>query len=81
MAFKDGDFLEVQYSAWSAADSRLVSTTDEAMAKEAGIYEKENSYGPVLVVLGSKGVIKGLDRELHSMNLGESKKATFKPDE
>ena len=81
MAFKDGDFLEVQYSAWTASDSRLVSTTDEATAKKAEIYDKENSYGPVLVVLGSQGVIKGLDRELHAMSLNETKKVTFKPEE
>ncbi|HVC58497.1 MAG TPA: peptidylprolyl isomerase [Candidatus Acidoferrales bacterium] len=81
MTFNDGDFLEVQYTAWSASDSRLVSTTDEATAKKEGIYDKDNTYGPVLVVLGSKGVIKGLDKELHEMGLNESKKVTFKAEE
>ncbi|MDE1810433.1 MAG: FKBP-type peptidyl-prolyl cis-trans isomerase [Candidatus Micrarchaeota archaeon] len=59
--------------------STIALTTQECTLPAP--HEKENSYGPVLVVLGSKGVIKGLDRELHSMGINESKKATFKPDE
>jgi peptidylprolyl isomerase len=81
MAFKDGDFLEVDYSAWTVADNGLISTTDEKKAKDANIYEKEVRYGPVLVVLGSNSVIKGLDRSLREMNINETKKMTFKPEE
>lgn len=81
MVFKDGDFLEVEYSAWTAADNGLISTTDEKKAKEASIYDEHVRYGPVLVVLGSGGIIKGLNRMLHSMNMNETKKEEFKPDE
>ncbi len=79
MAFEDGDFLEIEFSEWNASDNRLVSTTDESKAKEAGIYSKDASYGPALVVLGSSGAIKGLDRELRGMSAGETKKFTFAP--
>jgi peptidylprolyl isomerase len=81
MVFKDGDFLEVEYSAWSGADGKLISTTDEKSAKEANIFDEHLRYGPVLVVLGTNGVVKGLDRSLKTMNLNEQKKFTFKPDE
>jgi FKBP-type peptidyl-prolyl cis-trans isomerase 2 len=81
MSFKDGDFLEVEYSAWSGADNSLISTTDEKKAKEANIFEKDVHYGPVLVVLGSNRVIKGLDRSLREMAPNEQKRFTFKPDE
>ncbi|MDE1870952.1 MAG: FKBP-type peptidyl-prolyl cis-trans isomerase [Candidatus Micrarchaeota archaeon] len=79
MVFKDGDFLEVEYSAWTAADDNLIATTDEKKAKEGGIYDGHTRYGPVLVVLGSNSVIKGLDRELRSAGMNEAKKMTFKP--
>jgi FKBP-type peptidyl-prolyl cis-trans isomerase 2 len=79
MSFKDEDFLEIEYSAWNASDSRLVSTTDEKKAKEANIYDKNAVYGPTLIILGSGGTIGGLDRELRRMNLGETKKFTFEP--
>jgi FKBP-type peptidyl-prolyl cis-trans isomerase 2 len=79
MSFKDNDFVEIEYSAWNASDNRLVSTTDEKKAKEAEIYEDGVSYGPALVIIGTGGVIKGLDRELRGMNVGETKKFTFAP--
>lgn len=81
MAFVDGDFLEVEYSAWRGSDNSLISTTDEKKAKDSGIYDEHTRYGPVLVVLGSNGVIKGLDRSLRTMELNSTKKFTFKPDE
>ncbi len=81
MTFKDGDFLEIEYSAWASADGRLISTTDEKSAKEASIYNEKAHYGPVLVIIGSNSVIKGLDREIRSMSTGESRKMTFKPED
>ena len=81
MTFKDGDFLEVEYSAWTAADSKLIATTDEKRAKDAGLYDEHARYGPVLVVLGSNSVIKGLDRSLREMGVNDTRKMTFKPNE
>ncbi|HUC39179.1 MAG TPA: peptidylprolyl isomerase [Candidatus Acidoferrum sp.] len=81
MAFKDGDFLEVDYSAWDAATNELIATTDEKLAKGADLYHKDHSYGPVLVILGSNSVIKGLDRELRNLNVNDLKKFTFKPED
>jgi FKBP-type peptidyl-prolyl cis-trans isomerase 2 len=79
--FKDGDFLEVDYSAWDAATNELIATTDEKKAKDANIYSKDSIYGPTLVILGSNSVIKGLDKELRNLGLNELKRFTFKPAE
>ncbi len=81
MSFKDEDFVEIEYSAWNASDNRLVSTTDEKRAKEADIYDSNAAYGPTLIVIGSGGAISGLDRELRGMNIGETRKFTFAPDD
>ena len=81
MPFKDGDFLEVDYSAWDAATKELISTTDEKLAKDNELYNKDSAYGPTLVILGSNSVIKGLDRELRGMSLNEMKKFTFTPED
>ncbi|MGC8669930.1 MAG: FKBP-type peptidyl-prolyl cis-trans isomerase [Candidatus Micrarchaeia archaeon] len=81
MALKDGDFVEIEYNAWNAVDNSLILSTDKEKAKEAGIYDEKSRYGPVLFVLGSKGNIKGLDRELHNINVGETKKFTLKPED
>ncbi|MGC9190909.1 MAG: FKBP-type peptidyl-prolyl cis-trans isomerase [Candidatus Micrarchaeia archaeon] len=81
MAFKDGDFIEIEYTAWNAADNGVIFTTDEKKAKEAGIYDEKGRYGPVLVVLGSRSVVKGLEKGLHEMSLNETKRFELSPEE
>lgn len=79
MTFKDGDFLEVDYSAWDATTNELIATTSEKAAKDGGLYHKDHTYGPTLVILGSNSVIKGLDRELREIEVNQMKKFTFTP--
>ena len=79
MAFKDGDFIEVEYSVLDTATNEIIATTDEKKAKDANIFDEKMKYGPVLIVVGSQGVIKGLDRELRGMKEKEEKRFTFKP--
>jgi FKBP-type peptidyl-prolyl cis-trans isomerase 2 len=81
MTFKDGDFLEVEYSVWDATDNSLVATTDEKKAKEGNIYNEKARYGPSLMVLGAPGIVKGLDKELRAMNESDTRKFTLKPAE
>ena len=81
MGFENGEFLEVEFSIWRAVDNELLSTTDEAKAKEAGIYESEAKYGASLVVLGSGDMLPNVEKELKTMKVGEVKKFTLKPEE
>lgn len=81
MTFKDGDFLEVEYTVRDMAGNSILATTDEKIAKDAKIYDEKLQYGPVLVVLGSAGVVKGLDRELRSLAVNQPKKLAFKPED
>jgi FKBP-type peptidyl-prolyl cis-trans isomerase 2 len=79
MSFKDGDFVEIDYSAWREADNTLLYTTYKEQAEKAGIYDKGREYGAALVVIGSNGVVRGLERELKGMNQGETKRFTLEP--
>jgi FKBP-type peptidyl-prolyl cis-trans isomerase 2 len=81
MSFKDNDFIEIEYDAWDAGSNTLIATTSESTAKEGSIYDSKAKYGKVLVVVGSNGIIKGLDREIRDMSVGEKKKFTFKPED
>lgn len=81
MAFKDGDFLEVDYSLWDASGNKLIATTEEQRAKTEGVYDKDFRYGPALIILGSGGVIKGLDKALRTMGVNELRKFTLKPED
>lgn len=81
MAFSDGDFIEVEYSAFDAAGNSLIETTDEKAAKDAGIYNERARYGRKLIILGFNRTIKGLDLALRKMAVGQQQKFTFGPDE
>lgn len=81
MAFKDGDFVEIEYSVLDATDNSVIETTDEKRARDAGIYHEHGKYGKKLVILGLNRVIPGLDRELRSMSVGQERKFTFKPED
>ncbi len=81
MAFKDGEFLEIEYTAKDAQSGATLATTDEAAAKQAEIYDEHVRYGPVLVVIGSNAVVKGLERELKGMDIGENRSFVLKPED
>lgn len=81
MAFSDGDFVRIDYTAKRLSDDAVVYTTDEKAAKDAGIYNKDSKYAAQLVVVGKESVIKGVDKELRKMNVGESKKIEVSPEE
>jgi peptidylprolyl isomerase len=81
MTFKEGDFLEVDYSVFDAASGTILATTQEKKAKDANIYNEKMKYGPVLMVIGSSGLIKGLDRELRNMKEKDTKRFTLKPED
>jgi FKBP-type peptidyl-prolyl cis-trans isomerase 2 len=81
MAFKDGDFVEIEYTVWDTANNNVISTTSAERAKKAEIFNDKMQYGPVLVILGSAGVIKGLNRELKNLEVGDEKKFNLKPEE
>ncbi len=81
MAFSEGEFIEVEYSSWTAADGKMIDTTDEKVAEKNGIHVEGRKYGPVLVVVGKRTVVKGLDEALKGMELNQQKKITLKPEE
>ncbi|MCL4404950.1 MAG: FKBP-type peptidyl-prolyl cis-trans isomerase [Candidatus Marsarchaeota archaeon] len=81
MAFNDGDFLEIEYTAWNDSDGSIIATTDEKLAKDSDAYNKDVKYGPTLVVLGSNAVVKGLERELKGMELNQKKSFVLEPSE
>lgn len=81
MAFADGDFVEIDYTASDAADGSVIATTSEQAAKSAGIYGKDMHYGPTLVVIGANAIVKGLERELRGMDVGQKKSFVLGPED
>ncbi|VVB76931.1 Putative FKBP-type peptidyl-prolyl cis-trans isomerase [uncultured archaeon] len=81
MAFNDGDFVTIDYSAWRVGDGRLIYTTMKKLAEDNGILDKEANYVPQLVIMGKESVIKGVEKVVKTMNVSDSKTVEFEPKE
>jgi len=76
---KENDFVEIDYVARIKGDG-IFDLTLEDVAKENKIYSKDYKYKPVIICLGKKDIIKGLDNQLIGKDLGEYK-ITITPEE
>lgn len=79
MAFKDGDFVRIDYSAWRVADNKLTYTTSKETAEKNGVYDKDARYAPTLVVIGKNNAIKGVENAVKQMQVSETKKVEIEP--
>jgi len=79
MTFNEGDFIEVEYTAWNDVNNIILATTYEDIAKKENMYDEHIKYGKVLVVIGSNAVVKGLEKELKDMEVGSTKKFVLEP--
>lgn len=61
---KKGDFVELEYTGKVKDMNIVFDTTSEKEAKENNIHDARASYGPIIICIGQKHVIKGLDEEL-----------------
>jgi len=72
MKLKKGDFIELDYTGKVKGLDRVFDSTDEKVAKEAGIHQEGVKYKPVIICLGEGEVVKGLDEELEGKEVGKS---------
>jgi len=80
LPLKPGDVVLLDYTLSLKDDGRVVETTSEEVAREAGIYSEDAKYGPRLVVLGSGDLPPGLEEALKEMKEGEEKEVVLPPE-
>ncbi len=80
MAFKDKDFLLVEYTATIKETGEIVETTDAETAKKHNIFDEEKVYEPMLIIIGEGRVVKGLEEALKEMKEGEEKTIEVPPE-
>jgi FKBP-type peptidyl-prolyl cis-trans isomerase 2 len=71
MLIKIGDFIELDYTGRIKDDKIVFDTTIEETAKASDIYSKKFNYKPVIICVGEKHLVKGLDDSLIGKNLGK----------
>ncbi len=49
---QEGDFVELEYTAYTTEDEQLVDTTDPEVAEEEGVDEQGQEFKPRTIVVG-----------------------------
>ncbi len=77
----EGDFVLIDYVGMVKDSGEVFDTTIEEEAKKANIYSERGRYKPLLVVVGERWVIEGLDKSLVGKKEGEEYTVEIPPEE
>ena len=78
MAFKEGDFIEIEYTGSIKESGIVFDTTSMDLAKKSNLYEINKTYGPIIVCLGHEQLLKGLDEQIRDKELNKDYKVEVK---
>ncbi len=76
---KKGDLVKLDYTGRMAKTGQIFDTTDEAIAKKAGIWESSSIYGPKHALFGSGAIIPGMEEAILQSQLGKSEDFAIEP--
>lgn len=74
------DTVTVDYTGW-LDDGTVFDTSNETVAREAGIYDINNTYVPISFMVGAGEVIDGFDTAVVGLKANESRNITLAPDQ
>lgn len=78
MAVNEGTFIKLRFTGLS--DGEVFDTTEEDKAKDAGIFNEQKAYEPIVVRLGGMHIIPGLDEALVGKDVGEKGTVEIPPE-
>jgi FKBP-type peptidyl-prolyl cis-trans isomerase 2 len=81
MEIKNKDFVEIEYTGKIKDMNQVFDTTDEATAKKENIYNEKMKYGPIVVCIGEKHLLPGLDSRLEGKEIGKEYDFDLSPDD
>lgn len=81
MQIKQGDFVEIEYTGKLKEKSEIFDTTDEVVAKANNIYSPKMRYGPVIICIGERNVLAGLDSHLEGKEVNKTYSIELQPEE
>jgi FKBP-type peptidyl-prolyl cis-trans isomerase 2 len=77
---KPGDFVEVEYIGRIKETGQIFDLTKEDVAKKEDVYSPKATYGPVVLIVGADFILKGLDKALRDMKVGDKKNVEIPPE-
>jgi FKBP-type peptidyl-prolyl cis-trans isomerase 2 len=78
---KEGDFVRIEYVGRVSGTNEIFDLTSEDLARKEGIRNPKYRYGPVLVVIGARMIVPGVERKLLEMKPGEEREFDVPPEE
>ena len=78
MAVNEGTFIKLRFT--GSSDGDVFDTTEEDIAKDAGIFNEQKAYEPIVVRLGGMHIIPGLDEALIGKEVGEKGTVDIPPE-
>jgi len=76
---KDGDFVNIDFVGRIKESGEIFDLTDEALAKESGIYKPQTKYGPVTVIIGAGQILKGLEDKVKTLKAKDTAEVDLAP--
>ena len=76
---KKGDLVKLEYTGRLAKTGQIFDTTDEAIAKQKGIWESSGTYGPKHALFGSGAIIPGMEEAVLQSQLGKTEDFVIEP--
>lgn len=76
---KKGDVVRLEYTGRMAKTGQAFDTTDEAIAKQYGLWESSAIYGPRYAVFGSGTIIPGMEEAILQCQVGKGEDFAIEP--
>lgn len=74
-----GDHVSIDYI--GTVNDRVFDTSIESVARENNLSVPNKKYGPIRLIVGKDQIIKGIDKGMIGMRVGESKILTVSPED
>lgn len=68
---KKHDFVEIEYTGRIKEDNSIFDTTEEKVAKDNGVYSRNEDYSPVVICIGENSILKNLEEQMIGMETGK----------
>ncbi len=69
---QEGDFVEIEYTAYTVEDEQLVDTTDPEVAEEEGVDDQGQEFKPRTIVLGEGHIFDAVEDAIVGSEPGDS---------
>jgi len=80
VAVEKGDVVVLEYTLKLKDTGEVIETTSEELAKEAGIYNEKEKYGPAIIVVGEGKLLPGIEEALIGMEKDQEKELELPPE-